>query len=210
MSTRQSSTASPPKATSTLRSIPKSTPMRWLWSSKPSPATRMWTASCRSSSNRCRWSTKPADRPTWRSPLPAWTPPGSANSGASRPRCRSIDLASLPEETVVLSKAAADDLDANVGDTLTIFYGNHPSAHRCRDRSGHGPERRGQHRDRRHGDVARPSPAPDQSAERAQYHRDLEQGRRSRQPRPTREVVDRLSPRSPASLWATRHSSRIL
>jgi putative ABC transport system permease protein len=38
----------------------------------------------------------------------------------------SIDLAGLPEGTVVLSKAAADDLDANVGDTLTIFYGNRP------------------------------------------------------------------------------------
>ncbi|HEX3301381.1 MAG TPA: FtsX-like permease family protein [Thermomicrobiales bacterium] len=37
-----------------------------------------------------------------------------------------IDLAALPEGTVVLSKAAAEDLDANVGDTLTIYYGNRP------------------------------------------------------------------------------------
>ncbi len=37
-----------------------------------------------------------------------------------------IDLASLPENSVVISKTAADKLDARVGDVLTVFTGNQP------------------------------------------------------------------------------------
>jgi putative ABC transport system permease protein len=39
---------------------------------------------------------------------------------------KAIDLGALPEGNVVLSQAAADDLDATVGDSLTIFYNNRP------------------------------------------------------------------------------------
>ncbi len=39
-----------------------------------------------------------------------------------------IDLATLPANNVVMSKTAADKLDAVVGDTLTVFAGNQPVA----------------------------------------------------------------------------------
>ena len=39
-----------------------------------------------------------------------------------------IDLANLPANTVVVSKTAADKLDAKVGDVLTVFAGNQPVA----------------------------------------------------------------------------------
>ncbi|HEY7031443.1 MAG TPA: FtsX-like permease family protein [Thermomicrobiales bacterium] len=39
---------------------------------------------------------------------------------------KTIDLAAIPVDGVVLSKKAADDLDAAVGDTITVYFNNQP------------------------------------------------------------------------------------
>jgi putative ABC transport system permease protein len=39
---------------------------------------------------------------------------------------KTIDLNKLPENEIVLSKTAADKLDAEIGDPLTIYFGNQP------------------------------------------------------------------------------------
>jgi putative ABC transport system permease protein len=46
--------------------------------------------------------------------------------GLKTPDGKAIDLAALPANGVVLSEKAADNLDAAVGDTVAIYYGNAP------------------------------------------------------------------------------------
>ena len=41
---------------------------------------------------------------------------------------KTIDLAALPANSVVLSAKASEDLDAAVGDTVTVFYNDTPHA----------------------------------------------------------------------------------
>jgi putative ABC transport system permease protein len=46
--------------------------------------------------------------------------------GLKTPDGQEIDFAALPENGVVLSESAAEELDAEVGDALTIYYANQP------------------------------------------------------------------------------------
>jgi putative ABC transport system permease protein len=49
-----------------------------------------------------------------------------AFGGLKTPDGKTIDLGAIPANGVVLSKNAADDLEAQVGDELTLFYQNQP------------------------------------------------------------------------------------